>query len=338
MGPLAVTNADRKPVYVVDPAARLTSSRKGLRVWKDDAVVAEVAWERISEVVVVGRHRVDPGFYEHAMRARVAVALHHRNGEPEGLVLPDRVRSPSLLALLQWRWAEDRDRRMAVAREIVEAKIHNQRLVARHQPGDNDAARERMALLASAALRAETPERLRGLEGQAAWAYFARWGQWLPEGFTFERRATRGAADPINATLNLLYTQLFRLCWMAALGAGLDPYLGVLHEGRDRYAALAADLMEPFRFLCERLVLELVRRRTLTPDDFVRHEKMSPPMLLRPEAAKRVLTEWEKRLATVIRFQDDERDFRHQVIAQTERLAAVVRGERASLMPFRLKW
>jgi CRISPR/Cas system-associated endonuclease Cas1 len=64
----------------------------------------------------------------------------------------------------------------------------------------------------------------------------------------------------VNALLNLLYTQLLHRCWLACVAQGLDPFLGVLHEESDRYAALVADLQEPFRFLCERLVLDMFHR------------------------------------------------------------------------------
>lgn len=119
---------------------------------------------------------------------------------------------------------------------------------------------------------------------------------------------------------------------------GLDPYLGVLHEGQDRYAALAADLQEPFRFLCDRLVLDLFHRRRLTVADFVRQEKPEPMTRLKPDALKLVLGEWERRLEVRVKATGGTHSYRGHIAAQAARFAEVVRGERQDIGAFRLKW
>jgi CRISPR-associated protein Cas1 len=52
-------------------------------------------------------------------------------------------------------------------------------------------------------------------------------------------------------------------------GAGLDPYLGFLHQVDYGRPSLALDLMEPFRHpVADRLVLTLVNRGMITAEDF----------------------------------------------------------------------
>jgi CRISPR-associated protein Cas1 len=176
------------------------------------------------------------------------------------------------------------------------------------------------------------------LEGQAARAYFAAFRQWLPPDIGFRGRTGQGATDPVNAVLNLLYTNLFRLCWLASINTGLDPYLGVLHVGRDRYAALAADLQEPFRFLCDRLALELFHRNILTAQDFHRPQKGPGFLRLQTPALKRVLTEWEARLEAKVKVGPSALTYRSHIVAQARRFAEVVSGQRSDLNAFRLKW
>lgn len=142
----------------------------------------------------------------------------------------------------------------------------------------------------------------------------------------------------MNALLNLLYTQLFHRCWMACIVSGLDPFLGVLHESTDRYAALAADIQEPFRFLCERQVLDLLHRRRLTRRDFVHQEKPEPLTRLTPDALRLVLGDWERRLETRVNATSGTKSYRNHILAQAERMAALVRGERQDIGAFRLKW
>lgn len=52
--------------------------------------------------------------------------------------------------------------------------------------------------------------------------------------------------------------------------AGMLPWQGVYHQGRGSHAALASDLMEPFRHQIERTAMTMVLRRELRPDDFTR--------------------------------------------------------------------
>lgn len=336
---LAPASPARRSVYVVQPGLRLTGSRRGLRVYDVETLIDEVAWSTLSEIAVLGQRAMAPSFFQQAMRQRVPVALYTRAGRPIGVVLPDRVRSPSPSTRLHWRWCEQADARLRVARSLVEAKIHNQRLLARHQPGDNDDLRERLALLAGQATRAERAETLRGIEGAAAHAYFSAWPRWLPQDLGFRQRSGRGARDPTNALLNLLYTQLFHRCWLACVAQGLDPFAGVLHEGGDRYAALAADLQEPFRFLCDRLVLDLFHNKRVSRDDFVWHEKPAPMTRLKNDALKLVLAEWERRLEARVRATSGStHSYRGHIMVQAQHLAELVRGERQDLGVFRLKW
>lgn len=77
----------------------------------------------------------------------------------------------------------------------------------------------------------------------------------------------RRAVNPANAVLNYLYAILEAEARIAALAVGLDPVLGLLHADRPNRDSLACDLMEPVRPAVDRLVLELLSRRTFTKED-----------------------------------------------------------------------
>ncbi len=329
---------ERRSVYVVSSGLKLSGGHRGLRIYEGDKLTAEHAWSTISEIVVLGGHYLTASTFQQALKHRVPIALYSRSAKPLGLVLPERVRTPSPMTRAHWKWHLNEEQHTRPAVSLIEAKIHNQRLLTRYQPGDNDALREKLQQLSQGASRAESIGRLRALEGQAARAYFAAFARWLPSDVGFRGRSGQGATDPVNAVLNLLYTNLFRLCWLAAINTGLDPYLGVLHVGRDRYAALAADLQEPFRFLCDRLVLELFHRNILTAKDFHLPQKGPGFLRLQTPALKRVLTEWEARLEAKVKVDGAALTYRSHIVAQARRFAEVVTGQRSDLNAFRLKW
>ena len=129
--------------------------------------------------------------------------------------------------------------------------------------------------------RAESLEELLGIEGNAARVYF----QHLPgmikpdddassgEGslnFDFKRRNRRPPRDPVNALLSLAYSLLAKDLTIVCHAVGFDPFLGFYHQPRFGRAALALDLMEPFRpLIADSAVLNGINTRMVTARDFV---------------------------------------------------------------------
>jgi CRISP-associated protein Cas1 len=79
----------------------------------------------------------------------------------------------------------------------------------------------------------------------------------------------RYATHPINAMLNYAYAVLESQVRISTVAQGLDPMIGYLHACRPGRAALVYDLMEPLRPQVNRLMLDFIGSRTLSPRDFV---------------------------------------------------------------------
>ena len=89
--------------------------------------------------------------------------------------------------------------------------------------------------------------------------------------FDFTNRNRRPPRDPVNAMLSLAYSLLAKDLTIVCHAVGFDPYLGFLHQPRFGRAALAVDLMEPFRpLIADSAVLTAINTRMVTPGDFVR--------------------------------------------------------------------
>jgi CRISPR-associated protein Cas1 len=56
---------------------------------------------------------------------------------------------------------------------------------------------------------------------------------------------------------------------------GLDPHVGFLHEMNPSKNSLAYDLQEPFRFLVDFAVLNLIETNGIDKKDFIRTENYS---------------------------------------------------------------
>lgn len=176
--------------------------------------------------------------------------------------------------LAQFRLVDHPERRLALARSLVAGKIQNQRsvLLRQQQRLKDDAVAgvlARMRAYAGRVGRARDLDALRGLEGMVARQYFQGIARAITNpAFRFEGRTRYPPQDPVNACLSYGYTLLLARCESAVRVAGLDPYLGLLHEPGRGAPALALDLEEEFRPVVDRLVLKLINRHQLGPEDF----------------------------------------------------------------------
>lgn len=196
---------------------------------------------------------------------------------------------------------------LPVARAIVAAKTANQRGVVRRavrdhgDPTENlDLAERRLTAAMRTALSAPDADSLRGVEGDAANAYFAVFNMLIrSRNLTFSGRTRRPPRDPVNALLSFLYVLLTSDCRAALEVVGLDPQMGFLHRDRPGRPSLALDLMEEFRApLADRVCLTLLNRRQIKHSDF-KHEETGG-VFLTDEARKTVLTAWQERKRAVV--------------------------------------
>ncbi|QDU88413.1 CRISPR-associated protein Cas4/endonuclease Cas1 fusion [Pirellulimonas nuda] len=211
-----------------------------------------------------------------------------------------------LLRRAQYRAADDPAISAELTRSIVLGKIANSRTVllrAAREGADAESA-ERLKHAAgrlSASIvevkAADSVDRLRGLEGEAASRYFSVFNDLVlvaGDTFRFKKRSRRPPLDPLNCLLSFLYTLLLLDIRSACEATGLDAAVGYLHRDRPGRPGLALDLMEEFRApLADRVALTLINRQQLGARDFVRQE--SGAYLLTDDARKRVLVAWQER-------------------------------------------
>ncbi|MBI3987450.1 MAG: CRISPR-associated endonuclease Cas1, partial [Lentisphaerae bacterium] len=150
----------------------------------------------------------------------------------------------------QYRLFELPGVRLQLAREVIRAKIHNQRvmLMRNGDQGENGTGMPDRVLQLLAGFRDATesardlPELL-GIEGSAAALYFERFDSMLKRRedwkFDWRGRNRRPPRDPVNALLSLGYSMLAKELTGVCHAVGLDPFLGFMHQPRYGRPALA---------------------------------------------------------------------------------------------------
>jgi CRISPR-associated protein Cas1 len=246
--------------------------------------------------------------------------------------------------------ANDPKKSLAIARFMVAGKLQNARNVlmrsAREAKDEGDAkalseAAKAHAQQIQSAEIATDMDQLRGVEGYGAKAYFANFTPMIRlhrDAFEFTVRSKHPPVDPINALLSFVYTLLTNECISACESVGLDPQVGFLHALRPGKPSLALDLMEEFRaILADRLVLTLINRNQIQPEDFV--ERPGGAIYLTEEGRKTVLTAYQKRKQEEITHVVVDQKMPLGLVphVQARLLARHLRGDLESYQPFILR-
>jgi group II intron reverse transcriptase/maturase/CRISPR-associated endonuclease Cas1 len=258
-------------LYLASPGLMLSVADGRLQIQSADGSQTSFPWRVLAAVIVFGRHAITGPTYWSALRHGVTFHFAAGGGRYLGCLSPSPSGPEPLLWGLQTQKFSDPVAALALAKSVVDARVRHQRELLRQQAKPElkaliDALGQMPKALASAASLAA----LNGHEGAAANLFFDGLKQCLPADFGFDARVRRPPTDPFNALLSLGYSVLYAHTDTVIRASGLWPRVGFYHQPRGSHAALASDLMEPFRHLVERTALALVHRRQIRPEQFQR--------------------------------------------------------------------
>lgn len=256
----------------------------------------------VERIVVTGSVGISAGLRNMALSNGMDVSFLSRRGEWIGRLDGLSVRAPAIRRAQLTRSGDDGER-VALGREIVRAKLSNQRALlvryARRDIGfDLGKIADRILAEVGELDACVTVDEVMGHEGAGSRAYFEALRSIFPAHAGFDGRNRRPPRDPANAALSFGYSVLLGEMVSALQRGGLDPAVGFLHADDGGRPSGALDLMEEFRpLIVDTTVIEMFRRGTLRPDLF-RSDERSDAVLLNDDGRRRLLGALEERLLT----------------------------------------
>ncbi|WP_109079175.1 type I-C CRISPR-associated endonuclease Cas1c [Aggregatibacter kilianii] len=330
-------------LYITTQGSYLHKERETLVVEQERRKVAQLPVHSIGHIFCFGNVLVSPFLLGFCGENNVNLAFFTENGRFLGR-LQGRQSGNVLLRRAQYRVSEQKP--VPIARNIIAAKIQASKRVLQRQIrnyGENAALQSAVNSL-NVSLRqlvgAENLDEVRGIEGDAAARYFGVFNLLIREntGFNFDGRNRRPPRDGVNALLSFLYSILGKDISGALQGVGLDPQVGFLHADRPGRDSLAQDLLEEFRaWWVDRLVLSMINRLQIKPDDFV--AEAGGAVALKPEARKLLFqTLQAKKQEKIIHpFLQEEVEIGLLPYIQAMLLARHLRGDLAAYPPFLMR-
>jgi CRISPR-associated protein Cas1 len=241
-----------RSLYLLRTHGRVALEGEQVVVSCGEEELERVALPQLDQILVYGNWQLTTPLIRACLDRQVSIAFLSQAGWCQGRLHPidtgyrHRSRYQQLLS--------PHERQLAAV-SLIRSKIANGRvlllrLTRRQRREAISSALERLGWLLAKVSMATTPERLRGLEGNAALEYQRALGVLLAEnGFLVEGRHYRPPTSPFDALSSYGYGVLANALQTRIELHGLDPYEGVLHAGSPRHAALVSDLIEPFRTL-----------------------------------------------------------------------------------------
>lgn len=337
----------RHPLYLLEQGTRLKREGRRLLVVRDEDVLARVSVLQVSQVIVFGNVDITTPALKLLLDEGIEVVFLSQRGRFYGRLVGAES-GHGELRVAQVLRSHDTAFALEVARQIVQAKIqHMRRLLQRYGyrlPAVQAEMRAAVQALGQAhdqAGRCRTLNSLLGVEGSATGRYFRAFRLLLQSEWPFEGRRRRPPTDPVNVLLSFGYTILQQNVLGAVLTAGLDPYIGFLHQMAYNRPSLALDLMEPFRpLIVDSVVLRCINNEIVRLNDFTTSDDPARPVVLGDEGKRRYIRELEHRLTQPFKHPatGEQVTYRRLFLLEAYALARVLTDEDTNAMfqPFRV--
>lgn len=292
-------------LFITQPDVYLSLDGDNIVLLKERETLGRLPLHNLESVIAFGYTGASPALMGYCADRDISLVFLNMNGRFLARVI-GKSRGNVVLRKNQYRMSDNEIFSAKIARNFIIGKIYNHKWIlermTRDYPMRIDKAQFKEASQYLSAVmidvrNCEDLERLRGLEGQAATAYFKVFDQMIlqkKEDFYFHGRSRRPPLDNVNAMLSFAYTLLANDTASALESVGLDAYVGFLHRDRPGRASLALDVMEELRGVyADRFVISLINKRAINKEDFLKKENGA--VIMTDDARKKFLTAWQNK-------------------------------------------
>ena len=259
-------------LYVKEQGASVVKRGEQIVILKQKMTLLEIPLSTIDSIAIIGNVQITTQALQMLMEAGIDISYFTRYGKYLGHTVTDSSKNV-FLRFAQYELYQNLERRMDIARIIVENKVKNQMTLMRKYRWDGryqakDDLRQMERVLDTLPTK-QTPNSILGVEGMCSNIYLGVYGHMFKSKIRFEGRNRRPPRDPINVILSLGYSFLTKDVSAALEAESFETYMGFLHGIRYGRKSLALDIVEEFRQpVIDRLVLRSFNLGIFSERDF----------------------------------------------------------------------
>lgn len=285
-----------RALYISDPECALRKRGERIVLEKNGQEISEIRLDLVDTVILLGPIEFSTPVLFKLASLGIELAACTQDGKLVAQLTPPNpanIRRTLKQFELHFR---DPSWQLESAMNVVAAKITGCRMLANEVLKNISSSRlketaSELSAFGDSAVAARSLESLLGIEGSAGKVWFDSFGELLVNQ-KFTGRSRRPPLDPVNAALSFGYSLVTSELSGLLDAAGLNPWLGFLHQPVHGRPSLALDLLEEFRApLVDRFTIRAFNLKMLTDADF---EGRDGGVFLKREPLKKFLRMWEE--------------------------------------------
>lgn len=329
-----------RPLYIFSSG---TLRREGNTIVfiKGDGEKRFVPVTSISEIYFFGEITLNKKILEFLAANEIIAHFFNYYGFYVGSYYPRSHYNSGFMIIKQAEHYLDKNKRMVLARKIVEGALQNMQRVLTYYASrncDTTQAIEDLKKFQAMVNNSKSVEELMGLEGNARQTYYQAFNKIIKdENFLYRERTRRPPKSRLDCLLSfmnsLLYISVLREIYMTHL----DPRIGFLHESNFRSFSLNLDVSEIFKpIIVDRTIFTIVNRCMLGKQHFM--EELEE-VLLNDRGRELVTKEFERKMETTILHRQIRRkvSYRRLIRIELYKIEKHLMGE-CEYVPFRAEW
>lgn len=262
-------------VYIAEQGASISKKGDRLYIFLGNQLLRWIFTKDIDQLILMGNINLTPQTITYLLKNKIDTVFLSYYGKYKGRLMGEFGKNISL-RLAQYHHLLNPDKVLKLAYLYISTKLDNSLYLLERKNyhfRNKDVAKNivKIAFILNNNLKkAHNLNKLRGFEGIAAKYYFNALSHLFKnKDFEFSSRNRRPPKDKVNALLSLGYTLLLNQILAKTYIAGLDPFLGALHDLYYGRQSLVLDIMEEFRPLIDNLVINSINKRIIRKEHFI---------------------------------------------------------------------
>lgn len=282
----------KKPLYITEPYLFLSLNGDAVDIKKDRVVIETIPFRRISEIMVMEKTVFSTAFVSKCTENNIPFTIVLNTGYYITTIKPDSKRYYDISFEQGRMYNSLTDTEiLSIAKEFAAGKINNYiSFFKQKYVKDQNLFIGELERVVKYIYQAGNLNEVRGYEGSTAKKIYQRLNNYIDDTSFHIVKRDRKNPDRINSLLNFGYYLLFSRINATVRAAGLNPYLGFLHNPEDNYESFVCDIEELFRPRLDRLIIRLINLKAITKEDFTETER---GFYLKKEAVKSFLNQYE---------------------------------------------
>ncbi|MDO4719497.1 MAG: type I-B CRISPR-associated endonuclease Cas1b [Peptostreptococcaceae bacterium] len=290
-----------------------------LRVISDEKGSRDLQYEVLEDIYLFGETEMNTNLLNFISRRGIMIHIFNHYGFYSGSFVPRERQVSGFLLVDQVNHYSDAEKRLILAKKFVEAAACNIYRNLRYYDEREREVEEVMKEIQSLTKQipnADSIASLMGIEGNIRKKYYSVWEKIIKADVEFEKRVKQPPDNIVNTLISFINSLVYTTALSEIYKTQLNPTVSYLHEPGTKRFSLSLDLAEIFKpLIAERMIFSMLNKRQITESDF---ERESNFLYLKEGGKRKILEEYEKRLARTIRHKDLGREVSYRYLFRLE--------------------